>query len=189
MGLKLDYNRLINDYLNYFYEELEFALENWEEEVRNNILSNFIKKHGNPKVNTYIMREKNALKAFLFANPGVLADSYGTGSLMNIEDNPFFQEYRNNPNLWNPARHGKEIVGRPEGYYTDIFGNKKYSSGYMEGIKLEYTKTETGLQFEPIPPSNVLKNANQWLYKTYLPIAFNNARRKIKLSRYVIEVK
>ena len=187
MGLRLNYNRLIKDYLNYFYEELEFALEAWKQEVKNNIMSEFIKKHGNPQVNIYIEREEKALRAFLYANPGVLADSYGTGSLMNIQDNPLFQEYRNSE-AWNPARTGKKIVGRKEGEYIDAFGRKKYSSGHMEGVELEYTETGTGLQFEPIPPSNVIKNANEWLYKTYLQVAYDNTLRKMNFSKYLEEV-
>lgn len=188
MGLRLDYNKLINDYITNFKVELEFALEHWEQEVKSHIMSDFIKKHGNPQVNSYIKQEQNALVGFLEANPAVLADSYGTGSFMNIKDNPDYQEYRNS-SLWNPARKSNKIVGRPEGTYTDIFGNTKYSSGYMKGINLEYTKTHTGFQFEPILPSNAIKDANNWLFTTYLPIAYNNTLKKMNFSKYVIEVK
>lgn len=188
MALRFEAEKAMQDYINYFHEELKFALEAWEQEVINNIMSDFIKKHGNPKVETYIREEENALIGFLEANPAVLADSFGTGSLMNVQDNPLFQEYRNS-DKWNKARTSKKIVGRKEGYYTDIFGNKKYSSGYMEGEDLEYQEFRNGFQIEPILPSNAIKNANQWLYGTYLPNAFSNALKKINFSKYLIEVK
>lgn len=187
MALKFDYNKVLNDYLNYFYEELEFALQNWEQEVKNNIMSDFIKKHGNPSVDSYVKFTKKAIIGYLEANPAVLADAYGTGSLMNIEDNPGFQEYRNSQ-YWNPARKNKNIVGRPEGNYVDIFGNKKYSWGTREGENLEYDRRNTGYQIEPIPPSNSIKNADNWLFNTYLPVAFRNAMQKMKFSKYIIEV-
>lgn len=187
MALKFDYNKALNDYLNYFYEELKFALQNWEQEVKNNIMSDFIKKHGNPSVDSYVKFTEKAIIGFLEANPAVLADAYGTGSLMNIEDNPGYQEYRNSQ-YWNPARKNKNIVGRPEGNYVDIFGNKKYSWGTREGENLEYDRRNTGYQIEPIPPSNSIKNADNWLFNTYLPIAFRNAMQKMKFSKYIIEV-
>ena len=187
MSLRLDYKRLINDYILYFKEELKFALEDWEIEVKAHIMSDFIKKHGNPQVNTYIKEESNCLIGFLEANPAVLADSYGTGSLMDIQNNVLYKEYRNS-NLWNPARKDKKIVGRPEGKYIDIFGKEKYSSGYMEGTNLEYVKLNNGFQIEPIPP-NSIKIANDLLYNTYLRVAFDNAIRKINFSKYLVEEK
>lgn len=186
MGIRLNYNKLMNDYIAAFKEELKFALEDWELEVKNHIMSDFIKKHGNPQVDSYIKQEQNALIAFLEANPAVLADSYGTGSLMNIKDNPDYQDYRKSE-FWNKARKSTKIVGRPEGEYTDIFGRQKYSSGYMEGVDLEYSETHTGFQFEPILPSNAIKDANNWLFNTYLPIAYHNALKKINFSKYVEE--
>lgn len=194
MGLKFDYNRLIKDFIDLFFVELEHALKSWEEEV--NKYSMFyrfkVDKTGkiDAEVNSYVIKEVKALRGFLEANPAALADAYGTGSLMNIKDNPLYQEYRNS-DQWNPARHGKEIVGRPEGSYTDIFGREKSSSGYLEGIKLENQRLGRGKGFliEAIPPSNSIKIADNLLYKTYLPAAIKNAKNKMKLSKYIIEVK
>lgn len=193
MGLKLDYNRLINDFIDLFFVELDIALKAWEDEVYRYTRNDVIKSSSfKPRVNSYVIKEGKALRGFLEANPSTLADAFGTGSLMNIEDNPLYEEYRNS-NLWNPARHGKEIVGRPEGSYIDIFGRKKHSSGYLEGINLENQRLGTaqgkGYLIEPIPPSNSIKIANDLLYKTYLPNALKNARNKLKFSRYLIEVK
>ena len=66
--------------------------------------------------------------------------------------------------------------------------NKKYSWGTREGENLEYDRRNTGYQIEPIPPSNSIKNADNWLFNTYLPIAFRNAMQKMKFSKYIIEV-
>lgn len=196
MGLKLDYNRLIKDFINLFFVELEVALKAWETEVNNySMFYRFGKRVESAmeaEVNSYVVKEGKALRGFLEANPAALADAFGTGSLMNIKDNPLYQEYRNS-DQWNRARHGKEIVGRPEGTYTDIFGRERHSSGYLEGINLENERLGTakgkGYLIEPIPPSNSIKIADNFLYNRYLPQAIKNARNKIKLSKYLIEVK
>ena len=141
MALQFKYDKLMKDYINIFSKELKIALKAWEVEVETHIMSNFIKKHGNPQVNSYVEETENAVIGFLEANPAVLADSFGTGSLMNIIDNPDFKEYFLNKGKeegqWNPLRHGKKIVGRPEGNYIDIFGIPRHSTGDKAGIVIE----------------------------------------------------
>lgn len=188
MGLRLDVNGLINEILNQLEIELRDAFKMWEHEVISKMRNNEFKT--NAEFEVEIKKETNIIMCFLRANPVVIADSYGTGSLM-LNDIPNFAEYRNDRNRWNPARKGKPITGRPEGEYTDIFGNKKYSKGYLEGINLEGKELVAGsgykITIEPTAPSYALQMAQQWLYKTYLPNAYKLAIRNVNFSRYLIE--
>ena len=45
MGLKLDYDKLMKDYINNFYSELDWALHAWEAEVYSHTKSSFALKH------------------------------------------------------------------------------------------------------------------------------------------------
>ena len=60
-------------------------------------------------------------------------DSYGTGTSMDLS-NPYLNTYRKS-DLWNPLRKGTEIVGRNEGPYENIFGDrpKPVSKGAYAG--------------------------------------------------------
>lgn len=184
MSIYFDKDKLMKDYLNFFYAELAGALISWKEEVLSGMTSEFAKKHG-PKVSFELDIYAKGVTAYLKANPAVLMDSYGTGSLMD-ENNPGLQEYMNSER-WNPARTGKAIVGRPEGDYINVFGQEKYSSGYLEGLPLEGTETMTGFKFKAIPPSGTLKNAKKRLFDTYLKAAYRNALKHMKFSNYIIE--
>ena len=190
MSLKFEYRKLMDKYIDTFYKELEVALKEWEDEVRGRILSDFIKKHGNPEVDSYVETTKNGLIGYLRANPAVLADSFGTGSLMDVENNPVFQEYWNNPGKeqWqrNPARKTHAIEGRPKGPYTTIFGKQMKSSGKRAGDNLEDLEKS---YIKPIPPSNAITDANTFLFNTYLPKAFERTLDSIDFSNYIIEVK
>ena len=146
----------------------------------------------NPEVKQYIEKSKTKLLAYLEANTSALIDAYGTGSLMNITDNPGFKEYWNNKGdgkgQRNPLRHGSQIVGRKEGHYIDLFGRPRHTKGTFAGKPMEGIKFH-GFTIEPIPPSNSIKIANKLLFGTYLPRAYTNAIEKMKISNYVIEVK
>lgn len=82
-----------------------------------------------------------------------IMDSYGTGSLMDT-GNPFLSHYVGSQ-LWNPVRYSNAIHGRPNGYYIDILGRKKYTSGKMSGINIE-------THFEPQRASYAFQRAEQW---------------------------
>lgn len=199
MALKFNYEKLMNDYIEYFFQELDWALNAWEAEVYSHTRSKFAlksigKKRGlgvgtvsNPEVKQYIKKSRRRLFAYLEANTSALVDAYGTGSLMNITDNPGFKEYFNDKNVWNPLRHGKEIVGRKKGDYIDLFGRPRHTKGTYAGKPMEGMKFN-GFEIKPIPPSNSIKIANKLLFNTYLPAALKNAIDRIKISNYVIEV-
>lgn len=99
-----------------------------------------------------------------------IIDSYGTGSKMDIEDE-FWTEYKNS-SLFNPSRNDKEIVGRPKGKYTNIFGETQTSSGKMDGINVEkYVK--------PKKPSRAFQLAEIWL--------LNGGRVEEILTQYITD--
>ena len=193
MALKFNYNKMMSDYIKYFMSELDIALKAWEIEVKSGINSNFANsmtggsRHKIPRawVNSYVKYQTNAVKGFLEANTVVIADSYGTGSLM-LEDNPGLAEYKKS-GLWNRYRVGNYITGREEGTYTDLFGRIRHTKGTFKGKILEGRKMDNGLVIRPIPPSRALQNAEMRLYRTYLPRALSNAINKVKISNYLIE--
>ncbi len=88
-----------------------------------------------------------------------IMESYGTGSKLDT-NNPFLDDYANKSGLWNPARNGNAIVGRPEGYYYDIYGEKQYSSGKLEGVNLEKLSTSPVKAREA---KHYIQNAEKWL--------------------------
>lgn len=96
----------------------------------------------------------------IIGNAFSVLDSWGSGSLM-ATDNPALQDYMNS-DLWNPARSknpGAPITGRPEGKYTDIFGEPAYSSGAMEGLNLEQMPNSP---IKPQAPSGAFQDTDSW---------------------------
>ena len=152
--------------------------------------------HNRPYVAAYLKRTGKAIIGYLQANTYVLAESYGTGSFM-LSDNPGLRKYMKSIGKnggWNPARRGKAIVGRPKGQYTNLFGQKRSTSGAFAGDNIEgkrvYTRkkeSERDYYISPTRPSYAIQLANNWLWKTYLPRAFKNAMEKVSFTKYLIE--
>lgn len=196
MALKFDTENLLKEFLNNLEIELQFATDSWKQEALSKmrgIKFSHEKEQIKAEVDKAIQNESKKIVVFLKANAVALADSYGVGSLM-TSDNPGLQEYMNS-DRWNKARSGKTIVGRKEGYYTDIFGRQRHSSGTMEGKPLEgrrvYTKKndeENDYYISPSNPSYALQMAEQWLYKTYLPRAYSNAIKRTNFAKYLKEI-
>lgn len=193
--LKFNTSALIQDFLKNLEKELEYATEAWKKEALSGMRG--IKfAHNTEKikaeVDKYIKRETNGIQVYLKANGVALADSYGVGSLM-TSDNPGLKEYMKSKR-WNKMRRGKEIVGRQEEFYTDIFGRPRHSTGALKGVKLEgrrvYTKKnneENDYYISPSNPSYALQMAEKWLYATYLPRAYKLAVQNTNFSKYLIE--
>ena len=82
--------------------------------------------------------------------------------------NPFYMSYRHS-SLWNTARRGTvDIVGRHKGFYIDIYGKKRYSTGKMEGISLEKVYgpiSSNGAIKETLVPSYAFQRAETWFTK------------------------
>ena len=191
MALKFDKQGLINEFLAKLEIELQSATDAWKNEALSKMRG--IKfAHDKEKIKAdvekEIKRKSNGIVVYLKANAVALADSYGVGSLM-TSNNPGLQEYMNSKR-WNPARTGKTIVGRPEGYYTDIFGRRRHSTGAMKGRPLENRAniTNTDYYISPSNPSYALQMAEQWLYKTYLPRAYKLAVKNTNFGKYLKEI-
>lgn len=191
MALHFNINGITNEILNKLKDSLEIAFTQWEIEVMSKVRHNYFGEGTNPKVDSYLKKEGNMIIGFLQANTYVLADSYGTGSFM-LDNNPGLEEYKRKN--WGSFRHSKAIVGRPKGTYDDIFGRQHTTSGAFEGINIEgkrvYTRkkeTEKDYYISPTHPSYAIQLAEQWLYKTYLPRAYQNAIKQINFGKYLIE--
>ena len=112
-----------------------------------------------------------------------------------LSDNPGLADYMNSE-LYNPLRRGKgkAIRGRAKGQYTNLFGQKRSTSGAFAGDNIEgkrvYTRkkeSERDYYISPTRPSYAIQLANNWLWKTYLPRAFKNAMEKVSFTKYLIE--
>lgn len=190
MALKFNVKALMNEFIKNLEIELESATDAWKIEALSKMRGiKFAHETEEIKadVDKEIRRKANGILVYLKANGVALADSYGVGSLM-TSDNPGLQKYMSSSS-WNKARTGKTIVGRKEGYYTDMFGRLRHSSGTMEGKPLENRGyiTDTDYYISPSNPSYALQMAEQWLYKTYLPRAYKIAVQKTNFTKYLIE--
>lgn len=184
MALKFNIKAITSEILNQLQKQLGYAFDIWESEVYSKLKNPYFGEGIRPEVSHYFEREGNIIVGYLQANTYVLADSYGTGSLM-VLSNPGYQEYRNS-DRWNPARSGKTIVGRPMGVYKDTFGRIRTTSGKFKGKKLE-GRNFNGFQIKPSAPSYALQLAEKWLYAIYLPAAYKAAIKDINFSKYLIE--
>ncbi len=63
-----------------------------------------------------------------------LLESYGSGPKSDLQNEELISYIQSN--LWNPLRHGFPIVGRPEGEYTNFFGESTESNGNRAGKSL-----------------------------------------------------
>lgn len=186
--LKFDKNGLGNEILNKLEVELQWAFQAWEGEVVSRLKYGEFAK--NSDLDYSVKKIENNLVAYLKANTYVLADSYGTGSLM-LEDNPGLQDYKNNKGngkgQWNPMRTSNAIMGRSRGEYTDLFGNKRRTEGSFEASNIEGWRMNTGYRIEPVSPSYALQDAEKALYGTYLRAAYKNAIRNVNFAKFLIE--
>lgn len=81
-------------------------------------------------------------------------DEYGTGSKMDPL-NPALDSYMSG-SLWNPVRGDYTIAGRQEGWYTNIFGERVYSSGAYAGRGVESVHP-------PTSPSHAMETTMLWM--------------------------
>lgn len=181
--LKFDKQGLANEILMRLEVELQSALTAWKNEVIGFMNYNEFKKNAN--LDYEIQKEGQKIIAYLKANTYVLADSYGTGSLM-LLDNPGYQEYRNS-DRWNPLRNSNTIVGRKAGHYTDIFGREHDTSGSKAGEPLEGVTVREGYKINPVAPSRALEAGLGMLYRQHLPKAYELAIKKVDIWKYLKE--
>jgi len=102
------------------------------------------------------------LSGSLIGGAWAVMDEWGTGSLMDLQ-NPFLDDYWNS-DLWNPARRDTAIRTRPEGEYTDIFGERQYAKGNNPGFNLERVQNRPNPpKILLTPPSHAMQMAIGWL--------------------------
>lgn len=113
-------------------------------------------------------------KCEFYAN--ALMQSFGTGSAADISSNSYWTEYKKMKTeelgfLFNPSRTTSAIRGRPEGGYTNIFGEPQKSTGRNAGKNLEtlHIKDKHGkyIQVKPIIPKYSIQNAENWLIRNH----------------------
>lgn len=184
MALRIDKKGLSNAILNKLQKYIEYAFDIWESDVYKGLKHPGFGEGIKPEVGHYFSREGNVLIGYLQANPYVLADSYGTGSLM-LDNNPGLAEYKASAR-WNPDRNGKKIVGRAMGVYRDTFGRARVTSGKFKGKILE-GRNFNGYHIAPTHPSYAIQIAEKWLYEIYLPKMYDAAISEINFSQYLIE--
>lgn len=194
--LRIDRDGLLKEFMSHFFNELDWVLEQWKLDVEK-FASSTIKELGVPKADTKkVINEASKMITIYFqANPTLLADIYGTGSKMESQRNPKFQEYWNNRGSnfgqVNPARTSEVIQGRPAGPYTNIFGKTRTSSGKSKGINIE------GKGIKAIEPNTKLLDeyfgtaieiANNFFKYSYLDRAIKKAIKDTKMYNHIKEV-
>ena len=186
MALQFDIEGLNQEILKQLKIQLDYAFTAWRTEVLEKLSHPFYATDMRPEVSYFFEQESRAIIGYLQANTYVLADSYGTGSLM-LDNNPGLAEYKRSKR-WNPVRAGKKIVGRKSGYYTDAFGNpNRHSKGTLEGQNLENRSFGTKYHIAPTHPSYAVQMAEHWLYQTYLPRVYKYAVDNINFAKYLKE--
>lgn len=137
-GLRQAVNRAADKCLEDFYTEIENKMNT---------------SVGKADLQRMSENEENIFRRRVIGQAHAIIDSYGKGSLMDTT-NPFWSQYRHSP-LWNPRRNSSTIVGRPKGYYINIFGRKVWSSGRKAGLNVEE-------KIKPQSPSYAFQQAEIW---------------------------
>jgi hypothetical protein len=97
------------------------------------------------------------ITATVVFGPHAIMDSYGTGSLMDTE-NEYLEEYMKSE-FWNKYRGSDTTIrSRERGKYSNIFGEDQYSPSNVPGIDLEAAG-----KAKPTPPSHAIKTALRWI--------------------------
>lgn len=191
--LKFDVSKFRKAVYEEFEKQLQIALDNWKEEVYSKISYSYFRMGA--EVNYVLEKKYGRIMADLKANNFVLADTFGTGSFMDENANPWFEEYKKK--YWHDDRNGKAIVGRASGTYTDIFGKVHKTTGRFKGkniegmkvfdAKKEGFKNSRDYYISPRYPSYALTLAWQYLDKQWLKIAYKNLANNLDYSKFLIE--
>lgn len=151
MVLKLDYELFAQDLCEELAKGADEAMQHFLNDAKSDLSSN--DQEIEPSV---VDMAKKTISTFCTFYAQSILKSYGRGSAMDMS-NEYLSEYFGNQELgWNPVRKSAQIVGRPQGSYTNIFGEEKYSKGNMEGLNLEE-------MFPPQKPSYAIQNAEKRL--------------------------
>ena len=168
MRLHTDKNLLIQE----FKSKLMAEVENSRHQLENDIKTKFgsVTPMGKIELDTYVETVNKKIRIYIDGNAITLFNNYGSGSLMDVNNNALINEYIGfeKGSNWNPHRSVSDttIRGRPEGEYIDIFGKKRKSKGNREGEPLEgeviRTKSGYELRIEPREPSHAIEYGISW---------------------------
>lgn len=190
MRLYVDKNLMINEFKTKLIQEIQDSRTNLENEIKNRLGYKIGKEHSEIKVAVEEVEKKVIL--YVYANAIALFDNYGSGSKMDVNGNRLITDYIGFEagSNWNPRRSVSDtrIKGRPAGEYTDIFGEKRYSSGAFEGIDLEGKRIPSGkngsgsLVIEPHDPSHAIEYGLNW-YDQEFKFILNRAISKMDFTK------
>lgn len=198
MSLKFDISRMVEDLKKNLENSFDKSLDHWEQNViklmRPEAIADF-KAQIKANKTTII----NKIMLYLEANPGALADTFGTGSKMDTKGNPYFNEYFSGANRGNakgnvnPLRTDTTIVGRPEGKYVDIFGNEHtVENDGLSGVPIEGNTyvDENGkkVKIQAIKPSHAIQDGTELFYNEIMIYCIPNALKSLRLGKYITEV-
>ena len=100
-----------------------------------------------------------------------IMESFGTGSNSDMSTDAYWKEYEQSF-LFNDARRKRGnayISGRPEGSYTNIYGETQESTGKNAGKNIEYRriKDKNGeiIQVKPLVPKFSIQRAEDWIVR------------------------
>ena len=165
--LRLNYAKAAKGY----QATVKKAADQLLKELYNEIRQGMDTSEGKKDLQKMTENEERIFRRKVIGCADAIMDSYGTGSEMD-KTNPFYMSYRHS-SLWNTARRGTvAIVGRHKGFYIDIYGRKRYSTGRREGVNIED-------YYAPISPSFAFQRAETWFTK-------GNKVNEV-LSRYLSE--
>lgn len=188
MKLVADYKGMKSEFKSKLLENLRIAAETLEQDIMRNTSSSLEGLDNRPEVFVTLKDEVKKMKIMIEGNMEFVVDNYGTGSFMS-ESNPMYLSYKNGEN-WNKFRTGKNIVGRKKGYYFDIFGRERKSSGKMKGMNLEGRTIGTSfsgemVKIEPIYPTNALHKAISWFYEDWFPQIYKKTIKEMNFAKYM----
>ena len=190
MALKFNVGEMMSDFRRCMYVLFEQALDDWEADVKKYMNPELVSEY-KAEIKANIQVNVNKIMVYLEANPGALAENFGTGSLIDTS-NPYFDEYFSNKGSEkgqvNKERNGLAIVGRPKGTYIDIFGNQHtVEKGTLAGKPIEGFYIGNGNTITPTKPSHAIQQATRFFYYTYTPIIIKSAVKMLRLSKYITE--
>ncbi len=181
MRLYMDKNLVIQEFKKRIYEEINESRPKLVEEIRRRIDSGDSHFKVGQDVQTSIETVENRIKLYIEGNALVLFNNYGSGSLMDVNDNALIGEYIGfeSGSNWNRHRSVSDttIRGRDAGTYIDIFGKERTSTGSLAGKPLEgkkiYSSVGGGaITIEPTHPTKAIEIAIEWYMAEFDDIFF-----------------
>lgn len=157
-SLHFQHDVALRDYVAKMTECIDRLADEYHAEVRAGMRTDSGK--GDVRMEKLTNDEKLYIARQIIGGPFAVMDSFGTGSLADVS-NPAWNDYIDSV-MYNPERPktpGAPITGRPEGEYTNIFGETAYSTGRLAGANLEKFP---GSPIRPQAPSGAFQDAESW---------------------------